>query len=338
MRSSGRPALFQGRCLHGSSNGHPCRPCTVFYAAAFRGAAGAAWELGLGKEHRLQNPVPGGPALGDVSSWARPILPTARGSCWIPTVQANQRHPHIGCMVARSLAIEGALVLALGRLNGYLSAGPGADGHIVDCWHEGLFCDAPPYSLMEIDHGVARPACSTRADARYSRSPHAKAMPQATFPSSLSPAASTHISCLLMWRLVVQGGMRNMHHLPAITATAKHKQAPPRDLPPWLGPGLAPSLGLPQRSRLLRPNSPVLKPRPGQQGSYAGGSGPYAGAAGGIFVGTTQAAGARAGAAAGPGQAQPHQLPQSPVVHAQPLPAGDLFPSMPPPNVNVAKG
>jgi hypothetical protein len=141
----------------------------------------------------------------------------------------------------------------------------------------------------------------------------------------------------------MQAAKWGKHHLPAIAAAAKRKAAAPkpapkRDLPPWLGPSLAPPPGSPQRSRLPRATDPSVKPRPGQQGSYAGGPSPYAGAAGGIFVGTTQVAGPRAGAAAGPGPVQPHQLPQSPVIHVQPLPPGDLFPSMPPPDVNVAKG
>ena len=47
--------------------------------------------------------------------------------------------------------------------------------------------------------------------------------------------------------------------------------------------------------------------------------------------------GAGTGAGAG-GPAGVHHLAQSPVIHVQPLPEGDLFPSMPPPDVNTAMG
>ncbi|GAB4822946.1 hypothetical protein N2152v2_009992 [Parachlorella kessleri] len=134
----------------------------------------------------------------------------------------------------------------------------------------------------------------------------------------------------------------------------KSKQRAPsarRDLPPWLAPSLEPPPGSPQRSRAAnkRPQSGSTQP-PGTSASAAEAQ-RYAGAAGGIWV-PVPPGGA---AAAPPARRQPSQrqqqqpkrtadlpplpqLHQSPVIHVHPLPAGDLFPSMPPPDVNVAKG
>lgn len=132
-----------------------------------------------------------------------------------------------------------------------------------------------------------------------------------------------------------------MHHLGSRKAPSKSQ--PMRDLPPWLAAPPQPPPGAPQRSpsRNKRPpGSPQAghPQQPGRKGDAppwgqhgVGGSGRGSAPIAPPLWGGSSSAGA-------PNGAIPVLVTQSPVTHVQPLPEGDLFPSMPPPDVNVAKG